>query len=792
MSEREPRFHTSSQLAEYAGQGMPDCPKSERAVQIWADRDDWRHRKDQLGRPMARRRKGRGGGWEYSERLLSRAAQAWLARKHGPDALVEDAAASPKPAGLAEIHLAAAAERLRAIEQVEEYQRAGLSKRAAVAEVCAETGRTASVVHGWFKMVAGLPLAERLPALAPRHALGKDFTNEPLTDGEDAGGLKDWQRETMQGRAAVLAEIDERVIDGSGRDAAIREIVKLAKEGGLPAELQELSRRANAKAGKGRALSRSQIYEWFKAREAGGIVALAPAAPPQAGIPAWAGPLIALYAQPQKPSLLSVMEDLPERLPEGVAMPTYDQARRFIKRLSAVERNRRRMGPRALKALKAHVVRDVSELWPTAVYVADGHCFDAEVAHPMHGRPFRPEITGVIDIYTRRIAGWSVGLAESTLTVLDAARHAFETSGLCDIWYVDRGTGFNNAAFDAELTGFLARLEITKKRSLPYNSQARGIIERLHQSIWVRAAKKLPTYMGAAMDDEARQKAFKITRKEIATGGRSRLLMEWRDFLSFCEAEAAAYNARPHSGLPKIRDSETGRKRHMSPDEAWAAAEAGGWSADPVGPEESVDLFRPYEVRRCRRAMVQIFGNSYFHTALEAFHDEDVQVGYDIHDASRAWVRSLDGRLICVAEFEGNKRSFFPVTMAEAAHERRIEGRKKRLEVKLGEVEAERRAPLIVDGDTGPTPEQLARAEVELDRMIDPPAPAELEGRPRFGTDEAWAAWLAENPGEVTERDRELLRERLRSRPFRTILEDFEGVDLGTLDRLAKQTTEAA
>lgn len=62
-----------------------------------------------------------------------------------------------------------------------------------------------------------------------------------------------------------------------------------------------------------------------------------------------------------------------------------------------------RMGPRALKSLRAYVARDTMALWPMAVYVADGHCFDAEVRHPRHNRPFRPEITTVLDVHTRRI-----------------------------------------------------------------------------------------------------------------------------------------------------------------------------------------------------------------------------------------------------------------------------------------------------------------------------------------------------------------------------------------------------
>src|SRR5690606_2895464 len=128
-------------------------------------------------------------------------------------------------------------------------------------------------------------------------------------------------------------------------------------------------------------------------------------------------------------------------------------------------------------------------------------------------------ITTVLDIATRRAVGWSAGLAESTWAVLDALRHACLTGGIPAIFYVDNGSGYKNAAMSAEATGFLARIQSTLTHSLPYNSQARGIEERSHKSIWVRGAKELPTYMGQDMDREAKQKAYKITRADLRLVG---------------------------------------------------------------------------------------------------------------------------------------------------------------------------------------------------------------------------------------------------------------------------------
>ena len=72
-----------------------------------------------------------------------------------------------------------------------------------------------------------------------------------------------------------------------------------------------------------------------------------------------------------------------------------------------------------------------------------------------------------------------------------------------------------NALIKDEGVGLKAALDFRVEHSLPYNSQAKGVIERLHQTLWVQAAKRLPSYIGAAMDREARLEQFKLTRKAV-------------------------------------------------------------------------------------------------------------------------------------------------------------------------------------------------------------------------------------------------------------------------------------
>lgn len=573
--------------------------------------------------------------------------------------------------------------------------------------------------------------------------------------------LKDWQRKSAEARSALIAEV-KRLAGLAGTEKAIQAVIALAANGELPEQLQRLVSVANAKSGSDgkRTLSRRSLYRWMKEGEQG-FAALAPRKSESITVPAWAPALLSLYQNPQKPTLKKCLDDLPSMLRDDIQAPSYWAARRFVDKMSKLDLARGRMGPRELKSVRAYVKRDTSEMWPGDAYTADGHTFDAEVAHPAHGRPFRPEITSVLDIATRKSVGWSIDLAESTWAVLDALRNAVETCGIPAIFYVDNGSGYKNALMADEATGFMARLHITMNHSLPYNSQARGIIERSHQTIWVRGAKELATYMGAPMDREAKQSAFKITRSDIKSVGTSKLLMPWNEFTAWCQVQVEKYNNQPHRALPKITDA-TGKRRHQTPNEAWEAAICEGWKPVEVEANEATDLFRPYKEVTTRRALVQLFSNSYFHRDLEHYHGEKVLVGYDIHDANHVWVRDRSGRLICVAEFEGNKRSYFPMSAIEQAAEKRAKGRIKRAEAKIEEAEAELNPPALIEHqpaielpvmDLHQLDADLRTADAEPVAMNVVELPKAKAVRPMFDTDAAKYRWLLNNCDQKMQED---------------------------------------
>ncbi len=604
------------------------------------------------------------------------------------------------------------------------------------------------------------------------------------------GNLKDWQREIAQARIAICFEV-RRLAKAGGKERAIQTVIDLAARGELPERLQNQVPVANAKCGESRALSRTTLYRWLKETEGegSGFARVAPKAREIAVVPEWASYLLSLYGQPQKPSLAHCVEQLAEVLPTHITPPSYPACRRFIEKMSNVDAQRGRMGSREIKNILPFVRRDTSDMWPTEVYTADGHTFDAEIAHPAHGQAFRPEITTVLDIATRKAVGWSAGLAESTWTVLDSLRHACTSCGIPSIFYVDNGSGFKNDLMNNETTGFMERLGIELTHSLPYGSQARGMIERVQHTIWVKSAKMLATYMGKDMDAQAKQKVFKITRKDIKAIGKSKLLIEWVDFLKFCQSQIDDYNNKPHRSLPKVR-GEDGKKRHQTPNEAWMQAVSNGWQPVEVEESESEDLFRPYKTCKIIRAEIRLFGNLYFHPDLEDYHGETARVGYDIHDASRVWVRDRDGRLICIAEFEANKQRYFPEAFSEQANYKRAQGRIKRAEAKIEEAQVELDPPQLIEHQQDiELPPMMMANQAKPESMSVPvesksetvvsikPEPTQAQ-RPRFTTEIMKFRWLMNNKNDWGADDTRFLLKYIDGHQYFDMLEiyTFEGI----------------
>lgn len=617
--------------------------------------------------------------------------------------------------------------------------------------------------------------------------------------------LKVYQRSVIDARVLILNELDNMSQIYGGINNAINQFRALIDSGQINDELRKALIQANAKSGgKPANISRATIFNWRKAiKENGTILALAQKEIREAEWPIWGDALLKLWQNPQKPSLASCLEKL-SGIISADKMPSYSAAQRFLKKLPPLVFNKGRYGSREIKKFKAYVSRDTSNLWPTAVYTADGHTFDAEVQNPLTGKPFRPEITTVIDVYTRKVVGWSIDLSERTNSVYMALARSIITHGIPAIWYVDNGKGFNNRCFDDNMVGLLSRLGIEKKNSIAYNSQARGIGERIHQTIWVRASKELATYMGADMDMQAKQAVFKKTRKDIKEIGVSQLLMSWDEFKKFCQERVDFYNNHPHRSLPIISEIKNGHscRRNMTPAEFWEKSEQEckkeGLIIEKLTDAEIKDLYRYYEVRTTRRGLVSLFNNSYFSKLLEPFDGKEVAVAFDVLDASKVWVRELvdydgklvPGRLISEAIFNGNSVEYFSISKSEFISRKRAEGRIKRLQNHIDDAKEELRNKFIEQRQT-----DIEEFTNQLE-LLPAPQPETKENksnplkysgeRPVFGDDVSYARWLLSNPEKITGEDRETLSAILK-KPEVIMLFEIEDVNVAALKTFTKK-----
>lgn len=575
--------------------------------------------------------------------------------------------------------------------------------------------------------LTSLPTEARraLEARLAAHLLTRDFgTAKQLVPARavQSNTLTERQRATADARVTIINAIEALRQSGITQKAAITTLLTEARTGQLR-ELNPVLDKALQMAkdprgrGDGPYPSVRTLLRYLGASEKD----LAPKKREAAPLPQWAAEFLSYWQRPEKPTIAHAYREWTKDWDTGArgCPPSEWAVRRFLEKMGNVSRHHNRMGARDIKNVKPFVRRAFEDLLPGDIYTADGHTFDREVAHPLHGRPFRPEITTWVDIATRRVVGISLALAESGLAVLDAFMNAC-MQGVPAIAYVDNGSGYVNAMMADKALGVMARVGTTMTHSIAYNSQARGVIERAHQTLWTEAAKSHAGYVGHAMDKQERQRQFKLSRQAIKGGAQP--LQAWDDFVDWAHQRVDDYNNRPHSSLPKITDA-AGRRRHMTPNETWQRHLDGGWEPATLSADDVAVVFRPRETRRVLRGEVSFMNNRYFSRDLEEFHGEDVAIAYDVMNAQYIWIFDLEhDRLICRAEWNANRKDYYPKAFVEQAREGRAKAKLNRLEKKREEALLELNgAPLLESDRSLVIGNQTVTADLLREQLKKPP-----------------------------------------------------------------------
>ena len=176
-------------------------------------------------------------------------------------------------------------------------------------------GRGGGVEYG----VSSLPAAARaeLDARAARQLLTAAASTTPARREEQleltlptVDQLNDDRRAVAEARCAIVAQVNTLAL-ALGVDRAITQIVEQARTGTLPEHVQQFVRRANARKGEARTLSKSTVYRWYRdfhatndsARRMCLLATKTWGAAAAEEYPWWTASFLREYCQPNKPSV---------------------------------------------------------------------------------------------------------------------------------------------------------------------------------------------------------------------------------------------------------------------------------------------------------------------------------------------------------------------------------------------------------------------------------------------------------------------------------------------------------
>ncbi|MDP3614100.1 MAG: Mu transposase C-terminal domain-containing protein, partial [Rubrivivax sp.] len=507
--------------------------------------------------------------------------------------------------------------------------------------------------------------------------------------------------------ARVLLVAHLRGLAHLGMTKAVQQLSDDLHGGFAPQQLLDTAATANQRPRKpgtnGVTISTRTLFRWVGEHRKGGWAALLPA-------PSQAAPLASLaddvalclkrYASPAGSSrvLMQVCRDVTAELGRHFddATVLYGRVRRALPKVDKVQLIKARHRG-AERAAKLPFKRRLTEgLHTNDVWVMDGHTFKAKVRHPDHGQPFAPEVTLVLDASDRYIVGWSASLSENVHGVAAAFRHAVTAHGVPGIVYSDNGGGETAKALDCPVVGMYARLGVDHRTGLPGHPQGHGLIERSWQTHMIRAARKFATYQGSDADAKCvrdmrgtidkERRALERTKSTGEVITLNQRIPSWKQFLDEVAQAVVDYNAQHrHRGLHKHESGPFMGKRRTPAEERMAR----------MVPDEIVrlaefdarNLALPSVVRKAVRGEVQFLSRFYFNADLMQVDEQQVRVDYDLADANRVWIWTLDGQYVCEAletrQAGSNGMPYFPANALDAARHRRVQAAVKRREAQI-------------------------------------------------------------------------------------------------------------
>ena len=425
-------------------------------------------------------------------------------------------------------------------------------------------------------------------------------------------------------------------------------------------------------------------------------------------VKAWHVLAVALKQRPQGSCVTWITEQIKESWKPawGKGPPSYDTVGRFFReKFSQIDQLKGRFTGSALSPHQHYVPRSSASMEPWQEIHADGWNTHFTAPHPVSGEFVTYEVWHAHDVATRYVPPFSIGLTETFEVIAKCVENVVRSGGVMTILQTDSTRVVKNSKrFKTDPATALAdRVGFTVVHPQTVgNSQANGIAENFNT--WLdKESRELATYQGKGMDSLTLKRVKKLTAKAVREAkegnhegyadalaeaermGKGLVLRSYEETCAWLEDKRQKWNAKPHRSLARINDPATGKKRHMSPNEALQAEMDAGWRPELLREEYLVMLFRPHVKVTVRREAVSPYGGMRYHAeGLGDWNGKEVVVAYDIMDWHHVWVKTLTGELICVAPFQeatGYRTQTALETAAEKRALRQIKHRENQIDV---------------------------------------------------------------------------------------------------------------
>jgi len=331
------------------------------------------------------------------------------------------------------------------------------------------------------------------------------------------------------------------------------------------------------------------------------------------------------YLRPERPTFSSCYWRASRVAEEkGLSLPSEKTLKRRLDReVDGRLVTARRHGADALRNTLPAQRRTVAHMHALEGVNIDGHKFDVFVTPKAGGKPIRPVMVAIQDIFSRKIVAWRLGESESAVMTRLAFADLFRNYGIPKNCTLDNGrafaskwitggakTRFRFTIRDDEPTGLLTALNIKTHWARPYRGQSKPI-ERAFRDL-ADIISRHPATSGA----------WTGNRPDAKPENYASAAVPWDVFAKLVDSTIAAHNGR----LGRRTEVANGRSFDQVFHASYATAPIGKASDEQL----RLALLAAEQVSTDRRSgEIRLAGNRYWAPELGQIAGKKVTIRFD-------------------------------------------------------------------------------------------------------------------------------------------------------------------